>query len=78
MKPPTEADLIELENIILAGWQARQYEREDNQDPKIFRVVSTLEYLIARARFHNARQLQRISVSKPAPTVQPNTEKESR
>lgn len=70
MKPPTEADLIELENTAL-----RQYrEIVDNQNgcfTRYDRVVSTLEYLIARARFHNHRQSQRSRIPEPATTVQP-------
>jgi hypothetical protein len=74
MKPPTEADLIEIENHVLKIWQIAEAEGENRP----CRIVATLEYLIARARFHNARQSQRTSVSKPAPTVQPNSKKESR
>ncbi len=67
MKPPTEADLIELERMILSPWQARKYEKEDNYDPKIYRVTSTLEYLIARARFHNQRQAERLGLKTGRP-----------
>jgi hypothetical protein len=51
-EPPTEADLIEIENLVLKTWQIA-----DGNGP--YRIVQTLEYLIARARYHNQRQAGR-------------------
>jgi hypothetical protein len=54
MKPPTEADLIELENRILVKYIAL---RDENDGFTHWdRTVATLEYLIDRARFHNAER----------------------
>jgi hypothetical protein len=54
---PTEADLIELENLVLRVWliQAKSNDGFSSAD----RVVRTLEYLIARARHHNKRAAER-------------------
>ena len=57
MRPPTEADLAELENLVLRDWQ----QTADNHPfyGTADRVVKTLEYLIARARYHNKREAER-------------------
>jgi hypothetical protein len=46
MKVPTEADLIEVENLVLKPWQI---DAEDGGN-KPYRIVRTLEYLIAQQR----------------------------
>jgi hypothetical protein len=48
MKLPTEGELIELENRVLRGWQARA-DSDGSQDYE-FRIVQTLEALISIAR----------------------------
>jgi hypothetical protein len=69
MKVPTEADLQELENVVLVPWQVAS--RTNDEFGKFDRVVLTLEYLIARARYHNTRQSQRNGKPESVPSVQP-------
>jgi hypothetical protein len=59
MTKPDEAALIELEQVVLAGFQ--KLADENAAFTKYDRVVQTLEYLIARARFHNDREKRRTS-----------------
>ncbi len=73
MKPPTEADLQELENTVLVPWQVASRTNDGFDKPD--RVVRTLEYLIARARYHNTRQSLRNGNSEPVPSVKPKLKK---
>ena len=83
MKPPSEADLILLENTALRDWRTRLDKLKEQDWGATLCVVSTLEYLIARARFHNQRQAARIQAklsprngkSKPVSSVQPKHKK---
>jgi hypothetical protein len=71
MKPPTEADLIEIENHVLKTWQIA--EAEGGNRP--WRIVRTLEYLIEMARLRVVRPIPpmppRKAKPKPVSSVQP-------
>jgi hypothetical protein len=76
MKPPTEADLIDLENTALRHYREIVGELGNSSYTIHDRVVSTLEYLIARARFHNQRQPSRNGKSEPVSSLQPKQKSE--
>jgi hypothetical protein len=78
MKPPTEADLQELENTALLHYREKSDEDYWFGFGRFDRIVQTLEYLIARARYHNARQSQRNGKSEPVPSLQPKPKKAKR
>ena len=50
MKPPTEADLILLENKVLRDWRTRLAALKEFDYGEHFTIVQTLETLIALAR----------------------------